>query len=116
MKIEVVQDLDEKRRKDNQYVKRIMEGKADVDESRAEKIVVVTPKIFSKLFSAERVRLMLKLRDNEENIYQLANELGRKYEAVYRDIKLLEGFQLIKTRKEDRSRIPFLEEKQRITV
>ena len=47
-------------------------------------------------------------KKNKENIYQLAKEVGRKYEAVYRDIRLLEDFGIVKV-KGDKKKIPVLE-------
>ena len=71
----------------------------------------MTPEVFAKIFSPERIKLMLKIkRNNIKNIYQLAKELERKYEAVYRDIKLLEGFGIIKLKEKDKKKIPFMDE------
>ena len=54
---------------------------------------------------------MLKIkRNNIRNIYQLAKELDRKYEAVHRDIKLLEGFGIIQLKDKDRGKVPFMKE------
>ena len=54
---------------------------------------------------------MLKIkRNNISNIYQLAKELHRKYEAVHRDIKLLEGFGIIKLKDKNHKKIPFMDE------
>ena len=71
----------------------------------------MTPKVFAKVFSPERIRLMLKIKKNNvRNIYQLAKELGRKYEAVHRDIKYLEGMGVIKVKDKDNKKIPFIDE------
>src|SRR3989344_2178763 len=111
MKIEIVDDLKEKMKKDNQYVKDVVKGKLKVDKKRAEKTIIVTPEIFSKIFSPERIKLMLKIkRNNVSNIYQLAKEMNRKYEAVHRDIKLLEGFGIIKLKDKNKKKVPFMDE------
>lgn len=49
------------------------------------------------------------MMSKDSNIYQLSKKLGRKYEAVYRDIKLLEGFGLIKINSKDNKKIPVCE-------
>jgi len=111
MKIEIVEDLKEKMKMDNKYVKNVIHGKAKVDKKRAEKTIIVTPETFAKIFSPERIKLMLKIKRNSiSNIYQLAKELNRKYEAVHRDIKLLEGFGIIKLKDKNKKKIPFMDE------
>ena len=111
MKIEIVENLKEKMKADNQYVKDVVKGKLKIDKKMAEKTIIVTPEIFSKIFSPERIKLMLKIkRNNIANIYQLAKDLNRKYEAVHRDIKLLEGFGIIKLKDKDKKKIPYMDE------
>ena len=111
MKIEIVEDLKEKMKNDNKYVKEVISGKTKADRKRAEKTIIVTPETFAKIFSPERLKLMLKIKRNSiSSIYQLAKELHRKYEAVYRDIKLLEGFGIIKLRDKNKKKIPFMDE------
>ena len=111
MKIEIVEGIKEKMKMDNKYVKNVMAGKAKIDRKKAEKTIIVTPETFSKIFSPERIKLMLKIkRNNISNIYQIAKELHRKYEAVYRDIKLLEGFRIIKLKEKEKKIIPFMDE------
>ena len=111
MKIEIVEDLKEKMKIDNRYVREVMGGKAKVDRRKAEKTIIVTPETFAKIFSPERIKLMLKIkRNNISNIYQLAKEMHRKYEAVHRDIKLLEGFGIIKLKDKNKKKIPFMDE------
>ena len=110
MKIEIVENIKEKMKMDNRYVKDVIKG-GRIDKKRAEKTIVVTPEAFAQIFSPERIKLMLKIkRNNIRNIYQLAKEAGRKYEAVYRDIKLLEGFGIIKLKQKDRAKVPFMDE------
>jgi len=110
MKIEIVEDLKEKMKMDNKYVKDVINSKIKLDKARAEKTIVVTPESFAKIFSPERMKLMLRIRHNNlSNIYQLAKALDRKYEAVYRDIKLLEGFGILKLKKKDNKTIPYID-------
>lgn len=111
MKIEIVENLKERMKKDNKYAKDVIQGKAKLDRKRAEKTIIVTPETFAKIFSPERIKLMLKIkRNNISNIYQIAKELHRKYEAVYRDIKLLEGFGIIKLKDKNKKKVPFMDE------
>lgn len=111
VKIEIVPDVKEKMKEDWDYVDGVLKGKAKIDKKKAEKTIVVTPAIFAKIFSPERLKLILKIkRNNVRNIYQLAKEVNRKYEAVYRDIKLLEGFGIIQLKDKDREKVPFMKE------
>ncbi len=111
MKIEIVEDIKEKMRIDNKYVKDAIAGKIKLDRKKAERTIVITPETFSKIFSPERIKLMLKIKgDGISNIYQLAKGLNRKYAAVHRDIKLLEGFRIIKLKEKDEKKIPFIDE------
>ena len=111
MKLEIVENINEKMKTDNKYVNDVLKGKAKLDKTKAEKTIVMTPEVFSKVFSPQRIKLMLKVKkDNVMNIYQLAKELDRKYEAVYRDIKYLEGMGIIKIREKDSKKIPFMDE------
>jgi predicted transcriptional regulator len=112
MRIEIVEDLERRMDADNEYVKGVIEGKVKHDPKRAEHTLLLTPETFSQIFTPERIRLILRVRRNKiNNIYQLAKELGRRYEAVHRDIKYLEGYGIIKIRKEDTTRIPYINEK-----
>jgi predicted transcriptional regulator len=54
---------------------------------------------------------MLRIKKNNTiNIYQLAKELGRQYEAVHRDIRELESYKLIKVKTKDNKKIPYIDE------
>lgn len=111
MKIEIVEDLKERMKMDNKYARDVIEGQAKADRKKAERTIIVTPEVFAKIFSPERIKLMLKIkRNNIPNIYQLAKGLHRKYEAVYRDIKLLEGFGIIKLKDKNKKKVPFMDE------
>jgi len=92
MKIEIVENLKDKMKEDNR------------------KTIILTPESFAKIFSPARIKLMLRIKNNNiKNIYQLAKELNRKYEAVYRDIKLLEGFGILQLKTKDNKKIPSIE-------
>lgn len=85
--------------------KKIAKGMLD----KAEKGIVMTPETFSKVFSPERIKLLQRIyRNNIKNIYQLAKELDKPYEVVFRNIKYLEGIGLIKITDEDNKKIPNL--------
>ena len=108
VKIEIVHDLKKKMRDDNEYVENVLKGK--VKPRRTERTIIMTPETFAKIFSPQRIKLLLEISENKHfNIYQITKVLGRKYEAVYRDIKLLEGFGIIRVRSEDNKKYPFLE-------
>ena len=111
MKIEIIENIKERMRRDNKYVNDVIKGKVKIDRKRAEKTIIMTPKVFSKIFSPERIKLMLRIKGNNiMNIYQLAKELDRKYGAVHRDIKLLEGFGIIRLKEKDSKKIPLMDE------
>ncbi len=107
VKIEIVQDLKKRMKEDNQYVRDVMAGKVPLKP--AVRTILLTPETFTQMFSPERIRLILALRNWEGNIYKLAKELGRPYEAVHRDIAYLEGFGIIKIASRGRERFPTLD-------
>lgn len=74
--------------------------------------IYVTPEIFSKIFSPQKIKLLMNLKN--QNIYQLAKTLNRKYESVYRDIKFLEGLGVINIKKQESKSIPYLKESLKI--
>ena len=79
VRIEIVEDVRERMKADNEYIKKVMNEEIPIDKERAKYTIVVTPEGFARLFSPEKVRLMLRIRKNKVlNIYQLAKELGRK--------------------------------------
>lgn len=68
MKIEIVENIKEKMKMDNKYVKGVIAGRIKVDKKGSKKTIIVTPYTFAKIFSPERIRLMLKVkRENVEN-------------------------------------------------
>ncbi|MBU0536235.1 MAG: hypothetical protein KKE20_04680 [Nanoarchaeota archaeon] len=70
--------------------------------------VFMTPEVFYHTFSPERMKLLMILKQGGAmSISDLAKRVGRKFEAVHRDLRYLEG--IVKFRKEDRRRIPYLE-------
>jgi predicted transcriptional regulator len=84
---------------------------------KPERGVVMTPETFSKVFSAERIKLLQRVcQNNIKNIYQLAKEMDKPYEVVFRNIKYLEGIGLIKITEKDRKKIPHLACKLRIDM
>jgi predicted transcriptional regulator len=75
----------------------------------AEKGIVLTPETFSKVFSPERIKLLKRIyKNNVKNIYQLAKELNKPYEVVFRNIKYLEGLGLIEIKDVDNTKIPHI--------
>lgn len=69
--------------------------------------MVMTPETFNKVFSPERIKLLKRIyKNNVKNIYQLAKELDKPYEVVFRNIKYLEGIGLVKITEKDNKKIP----------
>ena len=74
--------------------------------------IVMTPETFAKVFSPERIKLLQRIhKNNLKNIYQLAKELHKPYEVVFRNIKYLDGIGLIKVSDKEDKKIPHLDEK-----
>ncbi len=70
-----------------------------------ERHVIYLPdaKVFSKIFSPKRIELLRAIKENPElGISELAELLGRKQEAVSRDISFLRAWGVIETMVEDR--------------
>ena len=98
--IKIVESLDEY---DRELLKKIEEGRL----TKAERSIVMTPETFSKVFSPERLKLLRKIKQNHiKNIYQLAKELDKPYEVVFRNIKYLKGLGLVKIKDKDNKKIP----------
>jgi len=71
--------------------------------------MVMTPETFTKVFSPERIKLLQRIYRNDiKNIYQLAKELGKPYEVVFKNIKYLQGIGLVKIKEKGRKMIPSL--------
>ena len=76
---------------------------------KLEKGLVMTPETFNKVFSPERIKLLQRIyRNNIRSIYQLAKELDKPYEVVFRNIKYLAGMGLIEIKKKDNKNIPHI--------
>jgi len=74
---------------------------------KPEKGIIMTPETFNKVFSPERIKLMQRInKNNINNIYQLAKELNKPYEVVFRNVKYLAGLGLIELTEKDRKTIP----------
>lgn len=79
--------------------------------------LVMTPETFSKVFSPERIKLLQRIyKNNVKNIYQLAKELEKPYEVVFRNIKYLEGIGLINIIEKNNKKIPHISEKLSIDL
>jgi predicted transcriptional regulator len=77
--------------------------------------ILLTPEHFQTVFSPERLRIILILKEGPvTSISTLAQRLQRSFEAVHRDIKTLASYGLVTLRKVDRRVIPTLA--GRITV
>jgi len=93
----------------SKYNKEINEKIMKGTLNKPEKGIVMTPETFSKVFSPERIKLLQKIyRNNIKSIYQLAKDLNKPYEVVFRNIKYLAGIGLIEIAKEDNKKIPHM--------
>lgn len=105
MKIKIVQSISKYNKELN---KRIEAGTLDEPETG----LVMTPETFSKVFSPERIKLLQKIyRNNIKSIYQLAKDLDKPYEVVFRNIQYLAGMGLLKMKKKDNKNIPTIASK-----
>ncbi|MCK5282596.1 MAG: hypothetical protein KAK00_04260 [Nanoarchaeota archaeon] len=76
---------------------------------KPEKGIIMTPEIFSKVFSPERIKLLQRIYRNDiKSIYQLAKDLDKPYEVVFRNVKYLEGVGLIRIKDKDKKKIPYI--------
>jgi predicted transcriptional regulator len=108
VQIEITSDFELKMKQDNDYVRAVLKGRKVRKTART---LALTPSVFAKIFSRQRINLLLKIKtSNTKSIYQIAKELHRRYEAVYRDIKLLEGFGLIKIQTQENRKLPYIDE------
>lgn len=72
-----------------------------------ETVLLLTPEEFPKVFTPERVRLLKLLKDRPYlPVKGISKNLGRRREAVSRDIRFFEGLGLIKLEKHARLRVP----------
>jgi len=102
-KIRVVESISNYNKEINQKIKK---GTIDQPESG----IVMTPETFNKVFSPERIKLLQRIyKNNVKSIYQLAKELGKPYEVVFRNIKYLEGIGLIKVIEKKNRKIPYID-------
>lgn len=100
--IKVVESLTRYNKELNKMLKKDILDKPERD-------IVMTPETFSKVFSPERIKLLQRIyRNNVKNIYQLAKELDKPYEVVFRNIKYLEGIGLLRLEEKDNTKIPHL--------
>jgi predicted transcriptional regulator len=91
-----------------EYNKELMRKLKDGSlEKKPERGIIMTPEVFSQVFTPERIRLLQRIyRNNLKNIYQLAKEMGKPYEVVFRNIKYLEGMKLVKIVTKENKKIP----------
>ena len=74
-------------------------------------VIFMTPEVFCKVFSPERLRLLMFVNKNRSaSISDLARKLGRRFEAVHRDLMYLEGFSVVKLRRQEANRIPYVDD------
>ena len=110
MEIKVVTSISKYNKEIN---KKIEAGTLD----ETEKGLVMTPETFNKVFSPERIKLIQRIyRNNIKSIYQLAQELDKPYEVVFRNIQYLAGIGIIEVKKKDNKDVPHLVSKLSIDM
>lgn len=76
---------------------------------KPEEGLVMTPETFNKVFSPERIKLLQRIYRNKiKSIYQLAKDINKPYEVVFRNIKYLEGLGLLEVKKKENKNIPHI--------
>jgi len=66
--------------------------------------VILTTDLFAKIFSPRRLELLMTVAERPAgSVSELARSLKRKFEVVYRDLKLFEQFGFIKLTKAKRA-------------
>lgn len=105
MEIKIVTDSEKNKRKE--FWDKVEKGEKVKAE---EKTLYLTPQTFAKTFSPERIKLVIAVRQNKiESISQLAKILNRPFESVHRDVKYLEGLNLIRLEKHERAMVPIIQ-------
>ncbi len=104
MKIKIIEDWKKEILERKKIFKKIKKG----EKIRAtEKTLYFTPKTFSKTFTPERLRLIFLTRKTKiHSISELAKKLNRPFESVHRDVKYLEGLNLITLKENNKRLIP----------
>jgi predicted transcriptional regulator len=93
----------------SRYNREINEKIAKGILDKPERGIVMSPETFSKVFSPERIKLLQRIyRNNVKSIYQLAKDLNKPYEVVFRNIKYLAGIGLIEIKEKDNRKIPHI--------
>lgn len=72
-------------------------------------IVFMSTLTFNKIFSPKRLNLLIELsknKDKERNISEIAESIQRKFEVIYRDLKLFEEAGFVEMKKEGKEVIP----------
>ena len=93
----------------SRYNREINEKIAKGILDKPEKGIIMTPETFNKVFSPERIKLLQRIyRNNVKSIYQLAKDLNKPYEVVFRNIKYLAGIGLIEIEDKENNKIPHL--------
>ncbi|MFO8016182.1 MAG: hypothetical protein R6U32_03695 [Candidatus Woesearchaeota archaeon] len=80
-------------------------------------VILMTYDVFCWVFTPERTRMLEYLSNNNVgSISDFARKLGRKFEEVHRDAKYLEGFSLVKLKREEANKVPYVDEDINIRI
>jgi predicted transcriptional regulator len=102
-KIKVVESIKKYNKELNE---KIISGRLN----KPEQGIIMTPETFSKVFSPERIKLLQRIyKNNVKSIYQLAKDLDKPYEVVFRNVKYLAGIGLIQIIEKDNKKIPHID-------
>jgi len=77
------------------------------DKIQNNSIIILDPKVVTQVFTKKRLELIEACRE-PMNLTSLAKKLGRRKQAVHRDVKYLEGLGIIGIEHQGRNRIPKL--------
>lgn len=76
---------------------------------KGRRVMIFTPETYAHVFTPERLKLLLLLQKEEHtSISSLATRVGRHFEAVHRDLKVLASDDLIRLEKHGREVQPIM--------
>jgi len=78
--------------------------------------VTVSPELFTKIFTKERLRILKALEKSPESVNELVAVLDRPREAVSRDLSYLSAMGIINLEKNGKERIPTRASEISITI
>ena len=115
MKVKTIKIVESLKEYDEDLLRRLHDG--SLDKNPEVGVAVMTPETFAQIFSPERIKLLQRIHKNKiTSIYQLAKELNKPYEVVFRNIQMLEGLGVILVKTRANKRIPVIAERFNIEM